>query len=80
MILSMFGIFFILPYQAAFDMYREVHGWTLTKNFFIGLYIVDIVVNFRTGYVQTVEITGFSLILSFFLFQILRQDSANGAT
>ncbi|XP_048511333.1 potassium/sodium hyperpolarization-activated cyclic nucleotide-gated channel 1-like [Athalia rosae] len=35
MILSMYGIFFILPYQAAFDMYRNVHGWTWTKNGFI---------------------------------------------
>lgn len=49
MILSMYGIFFILPYQAVFDMHRTIHGWTTTKNLFIGLFIADIILNFRTG-------------------------------
>ncbi|XP_046487760.1 potassium/sodium hyperpolarization-activated cyclic nucleotide-gated channel 4 [Neodiprion pinetum] len=50
MVLSMYALCLILPYQAAFDMDRKIRGWTQAKNLFIGFFNADIIVNLRTGY------------------------------
>ncbi|XP_076178999.1 potassium/sodium hyperpolarization-activated cyclic nucleotide-gated channel 1 [Ptiloglossa arizonensis] len=55
MIYAMTTLLVLVPYQAAFEMIERFWIWSIVKNFLLFLCCLDMVVNFRTGYLDKEE-------------------------
>ncbi|XP_043256106.1 potassium/sodium hyperpolarization-activated cyclic nucleotide-gated channel 1-like [Colletes gigas] len=52
MIFAMTVVLILVPYQSAFELVRRSLAWSIMKNFLLLLCCLDMVVNFRTGYLD----------------------------